>query len=246
MGNTCLFLPWNSPCSIVAISASHLYHPMSLPKQERKTGIVKMPNGFCGAGSIGYGVKAGMDIVVTLSTEDNLATKSVIECINNYVSIDDPFADVQVVRSGETSIAGQLDDVFTGTEYQRVLLLWPYQDVKIDKLNFNTDSNIKFFYSHKNGTPRAGKVVTEVVGISAKIEEEDSILCKSAMSVGTIDEIVKGSFTRLVSSAYINREQWTAFQDSDADDRSVGAFLSESLKGETGALADPNVFGWII
>ena len=244
--NSCLFLPWNTPSSIIAESAAHLYHPMSLPKQGKKTGIIKMPNGFIGAGAMSYGTTLGMNTVIVINPRDCLATHSLKECINHHVSIDDPFAEVEVVQSWQLDIAGQLDDVLIRTDYTRILLLWPYQTLSLSKVTKLPSKDVEFTYMHKNMSPKAKLLVSEAMAVSVVNNEEDEVVCKNASSVGTIPDLIKASYSRLISSVYINREQWVAFRDSGADDISVSAFLAESLKGKSGCLADPNVFEWVI
>ena len=238
-----MVLPWNSPCSMLDDISSEIYHPASFPQLNKKTKTVKFPNGYVGYGMISVGVKLHLDIAIMLGSKDTIANRSVERCVDLFVDVDDPFANITIYKTCQTTIGSQVEDFFdANTQYEWALVLWPYQSFHIKDMATLLDRDeADFAFMHPLANAKIRDKITEGVMVNTC-----DTVCKSVMSVGTIPDILKGSYTSFVSMVMIHRETFMAFRNSGADDVSMTGFLIEYLKGKTGTLVDPEQSEFIV
>lgn len=254
-----VLLPYNTPSPVFDEVTSKMFHLAALPWRapKQKTPHIKVPHHFTGSGSIALATK--MNLNVTMMVNEDTSTPSVrtlIECTNMFVDPANPFAFVDVQTTASASIAGQVRDFFKTSEAQFAALIWPYQTFNVDLLNkqvnvngltgterlqqfFSGVGDYRFIYTH-HLLDIDESMVPEAVAVCANDSElrktDEEITCVTACSVGTVDDLLKGSFKRLISMALIERDAFAAYSgDSIAD------FLSGYLPKKSGALLPPHV-----
>lgn len=243
-----VLLPYNSPSLMFDEVSSKVFHAAAVPWKPRSSDKFKVPTHFTGSGSIGLAAKLGLNVTMTVSSDDSLlSTRSLIECANMFIDPANPFAFVDTLPTSETTIAGQVRAFFAASEASSVLVVWPYQifDLAPKSLSSAVDEPFQLFTSAPEGATFAythhmmqvmRSLIPEAVAVAPREISNltDDIVCANACSVGTVDDMLKGSFTRLISMVAIDRDDFAAYSGND-----IAEFLGQNLQGKRGVCVDP-------
>ena len=238
---TGVVLPYNSPSVLFDELSSKVFHPMALlntPKRSTEE-VYKFPHCFTGYGSVQIGVKYGLDVTVMVGDTGSAAENSLIECMDNFIDPQNPFAAITVQRTSSTTIADQLNDFFReNEEYDSAVVVWPYQHFVFSETGMfeERDNFIKFTFTHPLATLKRDRI-TECIVLAAKdVSSTSEIECSYASSVGTVDDILKGACTRVLSTVDVDREDFEEWRRLTSYPHDISMFLGVYLKGTTGTM----------
>lgn len=247
-GKVGVVLPFNAPSPMLDEISSKIFHPATLPiSTDKRKSEFKFPNCFSGYSSIALGVKMGFDVTVMVSAEDTPATRMLRACVDNFVDPANPFADILVQQTKQQSIAGQLEDFFVSNEeYDSALVIWPYQIFHEDTNMFLAHGDADFVYTHplmkldKSRVPECIAVAPRDINATSEME------CANAISVGTVDSMLKGSFTRILTAVEVSQWDFMKFVATSVSPGDISLFLGEYLKSKRGILINPDSHTFIV
>ena len=252
---TVVLLPYNTPSEMFDDLTSKMFHPMTLlnnvsKRKKNETTVYKLPHCVTGCSVLRYAVKLGYDVIITISDEESPARQQLKLSIEGFAEPSNPFALISYIETSSKTIANQVADVFAQTDYEQVIVVWPYQMLNADKQNFevyNSNMNNHFTYAHpllmsqRKGSPEV--VLVAASGQNATSDTE--ITCSSALSVGTIDELLLGAFSRILTSVKIPRDEFENFRITSQDSSDISCFVSSFLKDKKGTMINPEGHSFI-
>lgn len=243
-------LPYNTPHEHMFDElSSKLFHPATLLHGYKSTPPFKLPYCFTGFGSIQVGVSLGFDVTVMIGNNGFPAETFLKACINFFIDPANPFANVSTQETPNTSIAGQVADFFADNEeYESALVIWPYQTFENEKALFHSDSNsynADFVFSHPLMKVDKYRIPECIVVAPRDMMADKEMECANALSVGTVDDILRGSFTRALSMVEIDREPFEEFRKKSFTPDDISVFLGSYLRGKRGILIDPRTHQFI-
>lgn len=235
-----VLLPFATPHT--AYKKWGVFHPAChLSPRDRKSKEFDETKDYSGFDSVMFATRLSHTVVATIPPKTTVVGMMLEELLATYVDPNNILAEIERVEHAEDSIASQVEAAFNAVpSADKILVVWPYQIFNSEEpLPDHEPGNYSFSFSHPMLNLRRD-MIPEAIGISV-VDESKEVQAdlKDAVAIKDLDTLLKGSYTRILTSVEIRREDFDAHKGTPEYPDLV-PLIKRTLAGKPGLLTNPN------
>ncbi len=225
-----------------------VFHPATIPyAQDRRASSFDEMKDYIGFESVKFATKISHTVVATIPPKSTVCGHALEELLSLYTDPNNILAEIERIEHHEDSIASQVEAAFNAVpNANSVLVIWPYQmfHPEDQMVSGTAEYNAAFTFSHPMLNLRRD-AIPEAIGVAVADEtQENTVECKDVATLRDLDAMLKGSYTRVITSVEIFRDDFFAFR-TEPEYPDLSMLLKRTLAGKRGILTNHNGHSFI-